>query len=92
MLRKRYTPEQIISKLRDAFAAALAGDPLFSKAWQGSFTGERELVPGDFASRAYRDHRAVSFIISPSWFDRTVPQMREFGRKALTAFCGVLSE
>ena len=75
---------------RDAFAAALAGDPLFNKEWKGSFSGERELVPGDFASRAYHDHGAVSFIISPSWFGRSVPQMREFGRKVLTAFCGVI--
>ncbi len=75
---------------RDAFAAALAGEPLFSKSWKGSFTGEREPLPGDFASRAYHDHGAVSFIISPSWSGRTVPQMREFGRKALAVFCAVI--
>ncbi len=75
---------------REAFAAALAGDPLFSKAWKGSFTGERELVPADFASRAYHDHGAVSFVISPSWFGRSVPGMREFGRKVLAAFCAAI--
>jgi hypothetical protein len=76
---------------REAFAAALAGDALFSKEWKGGCSGERPLVPGDFCSRAFHDHGAVGFIISPSWFGRSVPQMREFGRKTLAAFCRALS-
>jgi len=75
---------------RDAFVAALAGKKLFSKEWKGSFSGDRPRKPGDFCSRAFHDHRAVSFIISPSWFGRTVPEMRDFGREVLRAFCGVV--
>jgi hypothetical protein len=75
---------------REKFVAALAGDPVFKKGWKGGCSGERPAKPGDFCSRAYHDHGAVSFIISPSWFGRTVPEMREFGRKALAAFCRAL--
>ena len=75
---------------REAFVAALAADELFGKEWKGKCSGRRPLKPGDFCSRAYHDHGAVSFIISPSWFGRSVPEMREFGRKVLEAFCAVI--
>jgi hypothetical protein len=77
---------------RDAFAAALADAPLFDKDWRGSSWADRPPRPGDFFMRASRDHGAVSFIISPSWFGRNVPQMREFGRKTLQALCDVVKD
>jgi len=75
---------------REKFVSALAGDPVFAKGWKGGCSGERPAKPGDFCSRACHDHGAVGFIISPSWFGRTVPEMRAFGRKALAAFCRAL--
>ncbi len=75
---------------RDAFVAALADDPIFNKEWKGTDRSPKPDVPGDFYMRASRDHGAVCLVISPSWFGRSVPQMREFGRKVLGALCGVL--
>jgi hypothetical protein len=75
---------------RDAFAAALAGEALFNKEWKGSDWSQKPDQPGDFYMRATRDHNAIAFVISPSWFGRTVPEMREYGRKLFGAFCGVL--
>jgi len=75
---------------RDAFVKKLADDPLFNKAWKGGCSGDRPRRPGDMCSRAYHDHGAVGLIMSFSWFGRTVPQMREIGRRALNAFCDVL--
>jgi len=75
---------------REKFLAALAGRAPFTKGWRGGCSGERPRKPGDFCSRAFHDHGAVGFIISPSWFGRTVPEMREFGRGVLRAFCGAI--
>ncbi len=75
---------------RDAFAAALAGEPLFKREWECSDRGRMPDEPGDFFMRATRDHGAVAFEISPSWFGRTVTDMRSYGAKLLGAFCGVL--
>ena len=74
----------------DAFVRKLADDPLFSKEWKGGCSADRPRRPGDLCSRAYHDHGAVSLIMSFSWFGRTVPQMREIGPRALSAFCEVL--
>jgi len=72
---------------RDAMVEQLASEPVFSKGWKGSDWSQREDLPGDFFMRATRDHGAVGAVVSPSWFGRSVEDMREFGRKFLRAFC-----
>jgi hypothetical protein len=74
----------------ERFAAALAGDAVFGKEWKGRCLGEEARKAGDFSSLAFHDHGAVSLVISPSWFGRSVPDMRHFGRKVLRALCGLL--
>jgi len=77
-------------KAREEFLSAIRGDPLFNKTWKGRCTSAGPRKPGDFCSRACHDHGAVAFIISPSWFGRTVPDVREFGRKILAKFAEVV--
>ncbi|MCX7803713.1 MAG: M14 family zinc carboxypeptidase [Planctomycetota bacterium] len=75
---------------RDEFLAEIGGDPLFNKAWKGRCISGGPPRPGDFCRRAHADHGAVAFIMSPSWFGRDVPKVREFGRRVLSAFASVL--
>jgi hypothetical protein len=75
---------------REAFARKLADDPLFNKDWKGVSIADRPRRVSDFGSRAFHDCGAVGFIMSYSWFGRTVPQMREIGRRTLRAVCDVL--
>ncbi|UCD38682.1 MAG: hypothetical protein JSW54_04170, partial [Fidelibacterota bacterium] len=75
---------------RDALVGKLSGDPVFSKEWRGSSWAKKPDRLGDFFMRASRDHGAISFIVSPSWFGRDVSQMRHFGRAMLKAICEVV--
>ena len=75
---------------RDSFVTKLADDPLFDKAWKGVALSDQPRRPGDACSRAYHDQGAVCLVMSYSWFGRTVPQMREIGRRVLGTVCDVL--
>ncbi len=75
---------------RDRMAGAIAGEPAFSKEWKGSDWSRKPDKPGDFFMRATRDHGAVGAVVSPSWFGRSVSDMREYGRKLFGAFCAEL--
>ena len=68
----------------------LADDPLLTKEWKGGSSGERPRRGGDMCSRAYHDHGAVGYLMSMSWFGRTVPQMREIGKRVVVAICEML--
>jgi hypothetical protein len=74
----------------DALVEKLCGEAVFSKEWKRKDWSDLPDRPGDFYSRAWRDHRATCFVISPTWFGRSVPDMREFGRKLLAAFCELI--
>ena len=78
------------AKQCEDWQALLAGEPSLDKKWKGSFS-ERPLNPVDFRSRAYRLCGAFSLILSITWFDRAIPQVRTIGQKCLAAMCRVLA-
>jgi Zinc carboxypeptidase len=70
--------------------SVLDGDPVFNKKWKGIPLAEYPDRKGDFALGAWRDHQASVFVISPSWFDRTVADMRHFGKTLLKSICAII--
>ena len=75
---------------RDIFTGKLADDPLFDKEWKGRDLADSPRRPEDACSRAFHDHGALCLVMSFSWFGRTVPQMREIGRRVVSTVCEVL--
>jgi hypothetical protein len=68
----------------------LEPEATFDREWDLSDWSGRPDQAGDFFMRATRDHGAVGLLVSASWQDRSVAQMRLFGRELLGAFCAAL--
>jgi hypothetical protein len=66
--------------------------PVFNKQWQNDNGSEPEFRSGDFFMQASRKLGASSYIVRPSWFEREVYQMRQFGRDLLNALCETVSD
>ena len=75
---------------RDILTGKLADDPLFDKEWKGDDWSARPYHEGDVALRVFHEHGAAAYVMSMSWFGRTVPQMREVGKRIVVAICEIL--